>query len=66
MEWKDFWLLMGGGILGFIGSLLATHTAPTWKAIGLAGLFKAIDDVAEALTGRRDYFWAKHHSVGGG
>ena len=35
-------------------------------SLALQTLHKAIDDVAEAVTGRRDHFWAKHHSIGSG
>lgn len=34
-------------------------------SLALQALQRAIDDVAQALTGKRDYFWAKHHSIGG-
>ena len=36
------------------------------RLLTLQSMHKAIDDVAEAITGKRDYFWAKLHSIGGG
>ena len=34
-------------------------------SLALQQLKKAIDDVAAAVTGDPEYFWAKHHSIGG-
>jgi hypothetical protein len=34
-------------------------------SLALQSLQRAIDDFAEALTGRRDHLWAKHHCIGG-
>jgi hypothetical protein len=34
-------------------------------SLALQQLKKAIDEVAAALTGDWEYFWAEHHSIGG-
>jgi hypothetical protein len=73
MEAKDIWLLFGGAFLGFIGSLLATFTAPSIgnalgklsagavernRARALASYYR----VLEYKTGKRDrYLYAITH-----
>lgn len=56
------------GLLGLLGKVRPfTYRADMGNdplSLALQALHKNIDDIAEAVTGRRDYFWARHHSIG--